>query len=183
MSGVLPGDPTVIGLLAEYAEADDLLRAAARLAASGYRDLDACTPIHVEGLDEILGLRPSRLGLWIFGAGAIGAISAFAVQTYATGVGYPMNVGGRPLFSWPAYLAITFEFAVLIAALMGFFGMLGFNGLPALYHPFFNVEAFERASRDRFFLYVAASDPLYTPDTARHALDRTEPIAVHEVTP
>jgi hypothetical protein len=182
-AGPLPGEGILIGLLAEYDRAEALVRGARHVAGAGYTKLDACSPIYVEGVDEALGQRRSRIGLWIFAAGALGAATAFVTQWYATCVSYPYNVGGRPLFSWPSYLAITFELTVLFASFMAFFGWLGFSGLPQLYHPFFNVPAFRRASRDRYFLYVEAADPKYDPVATRHLLLSTEPLEIHEVYP
>lgn len=166
-------------LLAEFASAEALLEAARRARAAGYQRLEAHTPFAVEGLDQALGIGPGRLPGLMLIFGLIGGISAFLLQIYLAALDYPLNAGGRPYFSWPPFLLLTFEFTVLGAALAGFFGFLGSSGLPRLHHPLFDLPAFERASQDRFFLAIEGSDG--EPEAIRRFLEALRPEAVWEV--
>ncbi len=157
------------GLLAEFATPEALLDAAGRLRDAGFTHLTAFTPYPLEGLDEALGLRRSRIPVFVLVGGLSGALLAFLVQVWTNGIDFPINVGGRPLFSWPAFVPITFEMAVLAAGLAAVLGVLACSGLPQLWHPLFEVEGFERASVDRFFLGVDAADPRFEPE---HLADR-----------
>ena len=169
------------GLMAEFHDADELLVAAQRTYAAGYREIEAYSPFPVEGLAESLGMRSTRLPLIILGGGILGAAIAFGMQYYAAVISYPLNVGGRPYLSWPSFIPITFELAILGAALAAVFGMFALNGLPQPYHPVFNVPSFELASRSRFFLAIQAKDPEFEIEKTRQFLESLEPIEVSEV--
>ena len=174
---------TLFGLMAEFNEADDLLAAAQQTTAAGYRQLDAYTPFPVHGLAEVLGLDKQRN--WVPYLVLLGALagggSGYLLQYYVAVISFPLNIGGRPLHSWPAFIVITFEGAVLLAAVAGGFGMLALNKLPMPYHPVFNVPNFSRASRDRFFLCVLGTDPRFDVAETRKFLESLRPNAVHEV--
>ena len=169
------------GLMAEFHDSDELLVAARQTYAAGYREIEAYSPFPVEGLAESLGMRGTRLPLVILGGGILGAAVAFGMQYYAAVISYPLNVGGRPYLSWPSFIPITFELAILGAALAAVFGMFALNGLPQPYHPVFNVPSFELASRSRFFLAIEAKDPEFDLEKTRHFLESLEPIEVSEV--
>ncbi|HWQ14341.1 MAG TPA: DUF3341 domain-containing protein [Roseiflexaceae bacterium] len=158
-------EPTLYGLVAQFDDADVLLAAAAKARAAGYTKVEAYTPIPIHGLDEALGYGPTRLPWLILAGGLAGAAGIFALATWVNVWEYPINVGGRPLFSWPAFIPITFEGMVLLASFAATFGMIGLNGLPQPYHPIFNTPNFERATNDLFFLAVEATDPQF--DLAR----------------
>lgn len=157
--------PGLYGLVAEFADADAILAAAEKARAAGYTKIEAYTPIPVHGLDEALGFRRTRLPWLILVGGLLGAAGIFGLATWVNVFEYPINVGGRPLFSWPAFIPITFEGMVLLASFAAVFGMIGLNGLPMPYHPMFNTPNFERATNDLFFLAVEAGDPQF--DLAR----------------
>ncbi|MCB1884506.1 MAG: DUF3341 domain-containing protein [Geminicoccaceae bacterium] len=167
-------------LLAEFAAADDLLDAIKRARGAGYSRLDALAPFAVSGLAEALGIRPSRLRVVMFACGAIGAAAGFFLQVWMNAIDYPLNTGGRPLVAWQAFMLVTFEFAVLGAAVGGFVALLWRTGLPRLHDPLFAVSGIERASQDRFFLVVDGGDPKFEPEGTRAFLEALRPIAVRE---
>ena len=170
------------GLLAEFEQGAGLLAAVQAAYAAGYRQMNGYTPFPLEGLFEALGQRPTRLPLLTLVGGILGGGAAYSMLYYASVISYPVNVGGRPLHSWPAFIPITFELAVLGASFAAFFGMLALNGLPHPYHPLFNVPEFKLASRDRFFLCIQARDPLFNLDHTRQFLEKLTP-KVYEVQP
>jgi hypothetical protein len=149
------------GLLAEFETPEALLAAAAAAHERGYRRMDAYSPFPIEGLDHAIGFRSSRLPALVFGGGILGGIGGYVLQYWTSVIDYPVNIGGRPFHSWPSFVPITFECAVLGAALTAVLGMFALNGLPQPYHPVFNAERFQFASKDRFFLCIEAKDPLY----------------------
>ncbi|MBV9008014.1 MAG: DUF3341 domain-containing protein [Verrucomicrobia bacterium] len=167
--------------MAEFTQPEQLLSAAQRAYAAGYRKLDAYTPYSVEGLAEAIGFCKTRVPLVTLIGGIIGALTAYVMQWYSAARDYPLNVGGRPLHSWPAFVPITFELTVLFAALAAFIGMLWMNGLPRPYHPVFNAPEFKLASQTRFFLCIEANDPRFNIDEARQFLQGLNPINVSEV--
>jgi len=169
------------GIIAEYETAEELLHAARRAREAGYTRMDAYSPFPVHGLAEAIGFEDHKVPWTVFLSGVVGAIAGFALQYYISVIDYPLNVGGRPIFSWPAYIPVTFETTVLFAAFGAFIGMLAFNGLPQPYHPIFNAPRFERASQDRFFLCIEATDPLFDRTHTRHFLESTGARLVSEV--
>lgn len=170
------------GLLAEFTQPDALLAAARAAYTAGYRQMNAYTPFPLEGLSAALGQKPTRLPLLVLLGGILGGSSAYFMLYYASVISYPINVGGRPLHSWPAFMPITFELTVLGASFAAFLGMLALNGLPHPHHPLFAVPAFSLASRDRFFLCLQARDPLFQIDQTRQFLEQLG-ATVHEVEP
>jgi hypothetical protein len=169
------------GLMAEYDTTEHLLEAARRAHEAGYTRLDAFTPFPVEGLAEAIGFERTRVPVITFIGGLIGCLGGFYLQVYPNVFGYPLNIGGRPYYSWPAFIPITFELTILCAALATVFGMLALNGLPTPYHPVFNVPRFALASRDRFFLCIKARDPKFDLVATRAFLMETHPKDVAEV--
>ncbi len=171
------------GLVAEFVDEHAILEAARRAYAEGYRRLDAYTPIPVEGLSDLVGFRKSRIPLLMLLGGVAGMVGGFALQYWVHVINYPLNIGGKPLNSVPMWVPITFETTVLLAALTGVLAMIVLNGLPAPYHPLFNVAEFARASQDRFFLAIEATDPRFDMAQTRRFLESLAPASVHEVLP
>lgn len=169
------------GLLAEFEEPGELLAAARRAYAEGYRRLDAYTPFPLEGLAESIGVRRTGISLLVLIGGIVGCVTGFSLQYWISVISYPLNVGGRPYNSWPSFIPVTFELTILFAALAAVVGMLALNGLPMPYHPVFNVPRFALASRDRFFLCVEAVDPKFNPAATREFLESLDARAVSEV--
>jgi len=177
------GAPPVYGLMAEFSKSETLL-AAARLAyASGYRQMDAFTPFPVEGLAENLGRKKSLVPLIVLLAGIGGGAGGYFMEWYAMSLDYPINIGGRPLSSWPPFVPITFELTILAAALAAVIAMFALNRLPQPHHPVFNVPRFERASTDKFFLCIEADDPKFDLAATRQFLETLKPDHVEEVEP
>lgn len=181
MSHEAPSAPKVYGMVAEFDSPERLLAAAKKARAAGYRKLEGYSPFPVHGLAEALDFNDNRLPWIIFGCGVAGALAGLSLQYYVSVLDYPLNVGGRPLFSWPHFIPVTFECTVLLAAFGAVFGMFALNGLPRPHHPIFNAPDFLRASQDRFFLAIEARDPMYDPKETRKFLDSLEPLSVSEV--
>jgi hypothetical protein len=173
--------PRVYGLLAEFEKPEQLMAAAHRAREAGYRRMDAYTPFPVEGLAEALGRHYTHVPLITLIGGLIGGTGGFALQYWVSKTAYPINVGGRPFNSWPAFIPVTFEMTILFAALSAVLGMLALNGLPMPHHPLFNEPRFALASRDRFFLCVEARDRRFDRAETRHFLESLTARAVMEV--
>jgi hypothetical protein len=173
--------PPIYGLLAEFKDPHELVHAAHRAHAEGYRSLDGYSPFPVEELSEALGFRRTRMPLVMFIGGVLGCVGGFVLQYWCAAVSYPINIAGRPLNSWPAWVPVMFELTVLISALSGVFGLLGLCGLPEPYHPLFNVPSFAHATRDRFFLCIEATDPRFDRQLTRQFLEGLHAVEVVEV--
>ena len=169
------------GLVAEYSEPEGVTEAANLAREAGYTAIDAYTPFPIEGLDTALGMEPTRLGWVVLAAGILGGLAGFFMQWFANVEFYPLNLGGKPLNSWPNFVVITFECTVLISAFTAGLFMLGRNGLPQAYHPIFNTPNFEAATRDRFFLCIESRDEKFDLEATKDFLDGTAPNAVSEV--
>ena len=175
--------PALHGLMAEFDNATALVQATEQARLAGYRKMDAYAPIPIEELSEALGLERTRLPKLVLLGGIIGGSSGYALQYWASTMAYPLNIGGRPMHSWPQFIPVTFELTVLGAALSCFFGMWALNKLPQPYHPVFNVPAFARASTDRFFLCIEAEDPRFDREATEAFLKGLHPLGVSEVAP
>jgi len=173
--------PRLYGLLAEFESAESLLAATQKTYDSGYRKIDATSPYPVEGLAESLGFRRNRVPLLVLLGGLLGGMGGYAMQYFLSAIYYPVNIGGRPLNSAPAFMVITFELTVLGASLAAVLGMLALNGLPMPYHPLFNTKSFQLASRDRFFLVIESGDSRYEEEATRSFLESLNPHTVSEV--
>ena len=171
----------IFGLLAEFETPSHLTEAAHRAYARGYRKMDAYTPFPVEEVWEALGHHHNHVPLIVLLGGVMGGIGGYLLQYYTSVIDYPLNVGGRPFHSWPAFIPPTFETAILFAAFSAVLGMLALNGLPQPHHPIFNVPRFALASRDRFFLCIESVDPLFQYEETAGFLKGLNPREVTDV--
>ncbi len=169
------------GVIAEFNDPQSLLDAAVATREQGYTDIDAFSPFPIHGLAEAIGFHKSKLSLIVLTMGVIGALTGFFMCWYANVISYPLNIGGKPLNSWPAWIPITFEVTILFATLGAVLGMLALNGLPMPYHPVFNLSRFDSASRDKFFLVIQARDPNFNLSEARSFLLAQGPREVTDV--
>lgn len=176
-----PAPPVVHGLLAEFETADVMSAAARQTTAAGYTRFDCFSPFPVGDAADAMNFPKSEMGPVMFIGGLTGACSGFLMQYWCNTWGYALNVGGRPYFSWPSFIPITFEMMVLTTALTGLFALIAICGLPRYNHPLFNSKAFDRATRDRFFLCIEAIDPKYDPAATRAFLNGLHPLSVEEV--
>jgi hypothetical protein len=169
------------GLVAEFDSPSALLAAARHVRDAGYRRIDAHVPFAVDGLPEALGFGRTWIPFLVLCGGLLGGAGGFFMEWYAMAIWYPLNVGGRPLNSWPMFIPITFELAVLVGGLTAVVGMLVLNRLPMPYHPLFNVPRFARATQDRFFLAVEATDPRFDRRATAETLRGLGALEVSEV--
>ncbi len=151
--------PPVYGLMAEFETPDQLLAAARRAYQAGYRKMDAYSPFPIEELAEAIGFHKNAVAPIVLAGAILGGLTGFFLQYLIAVYDYPLDIGGRPLNSWPSFIPITFELTVLFGAFSALLGMLALNGLPQPYHPVFNAPGFTRASQNRFFLCIESADP------------------------
>ena len=171
----------IYGLMAEFDDPTSLVTATERAHHEGYRHMDAYSPYPIEELHDALGARHTKLPLIVLIGGLVGCIGCYALQYWSSVIAYPLNIGGKPLHSWPAFIPVTFECTILAAALSCVLGMLALNGLPMPYHPVFNLARFALASRNRFFLCIEAKDPKFELEATRRFLESLEPREVSTV--
>ncbi len=181
MSEALAPATPLYGVMAEFDTPTELLDAVKAVRAKGYRKMDAYTPFPIEELSDAMDLHHNKLSLIVLLGGIIGGLAGFGLQYWSTVVYYPLNIAGRPLNSWPMYIVITFELTILFASLGAVFGLLALCGLPMPYHPAFNVSRFALASRNRFFVCIEATDPLFDLAATKSFLETLKPREVSEV--
>ena len=158
------------GLVAEFEDPADVVEAIHRTREEGYSDFDTFSPYPVEEFVDAQGAHHSKLPYIVLGGGITGALTGWGLQFLTSTQVYPMNIGGRPYNSWPAFIVVIFECTILFAAFAAVFGMLALNGLPQPHHPLFNVPGFKRASSDRYFLYIESKDPNFDESKTRQFL-------------
>src|SRR5258708_15882474 len=166
------------GLMAEFETVNDAIIAARKVYGAGYRKIDAYSPFPVEELSEAIGFHNNGVALVCLIGGLLGGSAAYVLQWWINTVGYPINIGGRPLHSWPAFIIVTFEMTILFSGLSAVFGMFALNGLPQPYHPVFNVPQFEAASKDKFFVMIFPADKQYDPQGTRQFLYNLRPTSI-----
>jgi hypothetical protein len=175
--------PAIYGLMAEFDDPKSLVDAAKRAYAAGYRKIDTFSPFPIEEAWEAIGHHDRRLSLIVLLGGLTGLLTGLGLQEWVHQIAYPVNIAGKPLNSWPQFIPVIFELTILFAALSAVIGMIVLNKLPQPYHPVFNVPAFERASRDKFFLLVESEDPKFDLQTTADFLKALNATEVSEVEP
>ncbi len=158
------------GLLAEFKNPADLMESARSVAKAGYHKFDAHSPFPIHGMDEAMGLKKSKLGWIVLGHGLLGAIGGTILQVWVHTTAYPMNISGKPEANLPAFVPVTFELTILLAAFGAFFGMFALNKLPKLNHPLFNSATFEKVTDDGFFISIEADDDLFSDEKTEKLL-------------
>ncbi|MGE3958995.1 MAG: DUF3341 domain-containing protein [Vicinamibacterales bacterium] len=171
--------PGIHGLMAEFETATALVAAANKTREAGYVDVDAYSPIPIEELHHAIGFKNTKLPLLVLIGGLLGGLGGFSLEYWVSAIAYPLNIGGKPLVSWPMFIPVTFECTILGASLTAVFGMIMLNNLPQPYHPVFNVPRFAMASRNRFFLCIEATDEQFDLDRTRAFMST---LGAHEVT-
>jgi len=170
------------GLLAEFDTPSQLVHAAKTAYSSGYRRMDCYTPYPCEEAAEAIGFHRDEVSLVCLIGGLLGICAMFGLETWISVWAYPLNIAGRPYYSWPAFIVPAYEWTILFAGLSAAFGMLALNGLPTLYHPLFNAPNFRSgATTDKFFLCLEADDPKFEVAGSRAFLEGFSPVSVVEV--
>ncbi|MGL4609576.1 MAG: DUF3341 domain-containing protein [Trueperaceae bacterium] len=169
------------GLVAEFDTVEGIMEAAEKAKKAGYKRMETYTPFPVEGLDDATGHAPTKLGWVVFWMGVTGFATGFFMQWYANTQFYPLNIGGKPLNSWPNWIVITFECTILFSAFTAGLFMLGRNGFPRPYHSIFNTPGFERATRDKFFLCIEADDEKFDLEKTKKFMETLHADRVSEV--
>lgn len=169
------------GFLAEFSSPEALKECVRAARREGFRKIDAYSPFPVEGIAEDMGLKRSPIPAIVLAGGLAGLVTGALMQYYSAVYDYPLNIGGRPLNSWPSFVMIAFELTVLVGGLSGALGMLAINGLPKPHHPLFNVTRFERVTQDGFFFCIEATDPLFHAQRTWEFLEALKPEGLYAV--
>lgn len=169
------------GIIAEFEEAEHLVKAANAAKDAGYKKMEGYSPFPIHGLSDAMGFKDNRVPWIVFLSGLTGGCLGFLMQYWISVIDLPLNVGGRPMNSVPSFVPITFECTILFGVLSAFGSVFVLNLLPQPYHSIFNAPGFERASQDRFFLCIEADDPLFDDEGTREFLEGLSPLSVGEV--
>ena len=175
------GKPALYGIMAEFDNPSDLVAAARQTHEAGYRRVNGYSPYPIEELTEAIGFTRTTLPLIVLVGGILGGLGGFFMQYWMEVIDYPLNVGGKPFNSWPAFIPITFECTILVAAFAAVLGMLVLNKLPQPYHPVFNAPNFALATRDKFFLVIEANDPKFRHDETTQFMNTLGAMGVNDV--
>lgn len=178
----MPVEEGIYGLLAEFNTPGAMVSATVAAKKAGYRRMECYTPYPVEEAATALDVHHNRVPMLTLMGGVMGLTTAFLMQTWMSAISYPLNIAGRPLFSWPAFIIPAYEWTILFAGLSAAFSMLALNGLPQPYHPLFNAPNFRRgATDDKFFLCLEATDPQFNARESRNLLEQFHAVSVVEV--
>lgn len=169
------------GLMAEFDNEDSFIEAARKVTAEGYHKLDAYMPYPIHEILDILHLHKNPLPKIVLAGGILGCLTGLGMQWFASVIHYPWQIGGKPLYSWPMFMPVAYELTILFAAFGAVFGLIAINGLPMPYHPVFNVQSFERASDDHFFICIESADPKFDLEKTKKFLEGLKPLNVAQV--
>lgn len=159
------------GILAEFKNPGHLMKAAKLTNKAGYKKFDCYSPFPIHGMDDAMGLKPSKLGFIVMGHGLIGFMGGLALQIWTSTIAYPINISGKPFLNLPAFVPVTFELTILLSAFGAVFGMFFLNNMPRHHNPLFNSERFKKVTDDGFFVVIETSDPLYNEEKTRQFLE------------
>ena len=176
-----PAKPALYGLIAEFDDPSALTEAAKRTYAEGYRKMDAYSPFPIEPVWEAMHVHDRPVSFFVLIAAIVGKFAGFGLSYWVSTMAYPVNIGGRPMNSWPSFIPVTFELTILFGSFAALLSMLALNGLPMPYHPVFNVPSFLRASQDKFFLSIEATDPKFDRTRTFEFLKSLGPRDINEV--
>ncbi|MCA8988451.1 MAG: DUF3341 domain-containing protein [Planctomycetaceae bacterium] len=171
-------EPSLAGYVARFEDVPSLLAAAEKTRDAGFSRFDCYTPFPVHGIDEAMGTKPTRLPFIVLGCAAMGATTAIALQYFTNAFDYKYIISGKPFFSIPSDMPVTFELAVLFSAFGALLGMLALNNLPRLYNKMFLIDPFAKVTTDGFFLGIEEEDPKFHPEETAHFLNSLHPVSV-----
>jgi Protein of unknown function (DUF3341) len=178
----MPLPEGLYGLIAEFDTPTDLVHAARAAYSAGYRRMDCYTPYPLEEAAEAIGFHRDEVSLVCLIGGLLGLVAMFGLETWISVWAFPLNIAGRPYYSWPAFVIPAYEWTILWSGLSAAFGMLALCGLPKPYHPVFNAPNFRNgATTDKFFLCLESTDPKFEPGESRSFLEAQSPLSVVEV--
>jgi len=169
------------GVLAEFDNVDAVMKAARTVRDAGFKRWDVHSPFPMHGIDNAMGIRPTILPWLVLGAGLTGLTVGAALIWYTNGFEYQFYSSGKPVLSVPTWIPIMFELTILFSALTAVFGMIGLNALPMLYNPLFKIERFRRATSDRFFVVIDATDPKFEELQVTQLLQSLDATAIERV--
>lgn len=150
------------GVLAEFENPADLMDAASAVNKAGYKQFDTYSPFPIHGMDEAMGLKPSKLGWIVLAHGIIGLVGGLVLQAWSMGIAYPVHISGKPYMNFPAFIPVTFALFILLSAFGAFMGLFVLNKLPRLHNPIFNSDRIAKATDDGFLLCIEADDPIFS---------------------
>ena len=180
MAGYGATEVGTYAMVAEFDTPERLMDAAENARLAGYKKMDAYSPFPIHGLSDAIGFKSVAVPYIVFIGGICGTFAGYTLEWYTSVIDYPLNVGGKPFNSIPAFIPVAYEATILFAAISAVFGMFALNKLPQPYHSIFNTPGFERASQDRFFLAIESVDPRYDAEATRSFLMDQKPLTVNE---
>lgn len=169
------------GILAEFKNPGHLMKAAKLTHKAGYKKFDCYSPFPIHGMDDAMGLKPSKLGYIVMGHALIGFLGGLALQIWTSAIAYPINISGKPFINLPAFIPVTFELTILLSAFGAVFGMFFLNNMPKHHNPLFNSDYFKKATDDGFFVVIEAEDPLFSPDKTKAFFEQAGAVHIESI--
>lgn len=172
---------STFGLLAEFKNPGHLMKAAKLTSKAGYTKFDCHSSFPIHGMDDAMGLKPSKLGFIVLGHALLGFFGGLALQAWTASIAYPVNISGKPFTNWPAFVPVTFELTILLSAFGAVFGMFFLNNMPKHHNPLFNSDTFKKTTDDGFFVVIESTDPLYNEEKTRKFLQDAGAIHIETI--